>query len=225
MASKEAFKIQRKILGLILQRARLKAGKSLKECAQVLYISPRTLSQIEQGRKDISLPQLEVLAGFLNVPLSRLWTDELEENNASEFHPPPEEAFVLRRKVIGILLREAREKAGKTLKESAAAIGISPRRLSAYENGKKDIPVVELEALARFYGVETEFFLQEPLVPLDDREKLEREIRAFRQLPPEIREFITKPSNILYLKSAMCLSEMSAEELRKFAETLLDITL
>lgn len=53
--------------------------------------------------------------------------------------------ILLRNKVLGALLRQARNQAGKSLKEMAALIGTNPGRLSAYERGLKAITIPELE--------------------------------------------------------------------------------
>ena len=52
---------------------------------------------------------------------------------------------LLRNKVLGAMLRQARNKSGKSLKEMAALIGTNPGRLSAYERGLKSISIPELE--------------------------------------------------------------------------------
>jgi hypothetical protein len=39
-----------------------------------------------------------------------------------------------------------------------------------------------------------------------------------------VREFVLKPTNSLYLRIAMLLSDLKADHLRSIAETLLDIT-
>jgi hypothetical protein len=44
------------------------------------------------------------------------------------------------------------------------------------------------------------------------------------QLPNETQEFVIQPINQPYLKIAQRLSEMSVEELRSVAESLLEIT-
>ncbi len=215
-------KLKRKILGVVIRKARKRAGKTIKECAQALGISPRSFASIEKGARDLSLPQLEILARFLGISPRKLWNGEVPDLD-SELKLPSEEAVKVRDKIIGLLLKEAREEAGKSLKESAKAIGVSTRTLKAYEMGQKPVPLIHLEALADFYGVEKEHFLQQSLFG-DEELSLEEEYKRFRELPPEIRKFVIKPANVLYLRSAMALSRMSADEIRRLAESLLDIT-
>ncbi len=56
--------------------------------------------------------------------------------------------LVLRNRILGLLIRSKREAAHRTRKECAAALGISVRRLAAYESGERLISLPELEALA-----------------------------------------------------------------------------
>ncbi len=86
MPEVDAVTLRRKILGVLLQGARLKVGRTKKECAQALGIRPSLITAYEEGRKDISLPELEVLAYFLGVPLMHFWSDG---DAAIEAVPPP----------------------------------------------------------------------------------------------------------------------------------------
>jgi|GEM_PF-4832965 len=62
MQIQEAMALRSKITGVLLKNARTRAGKSQKDCAKILGCSPRTISDYEYGRRDISLPELEALA-------------------------------------------------------------------------------------------------------------------------------------------------------------------
>jgi len=223
MQVQEAMTLRSKILGVLIREARQRARKTLKECAAALGCSPYTLSQIEHGRSPVSLPQLEVLAYILGVPLEYfLHNGQLPEEPAPPV--PLAEVMALRRRIIGALLRQARLQAGKTQSECAELLGCSVSRISQYEFGQRDIPLPALEVLADFLEVPLEYFLDEqsPLVPPRERER--RDWERFSQLPPEVRDFILRPANILYLRIAMKLSALSAEALRAIAEELLEIT-
>ena len=50
------------------------------------------------------------------------------------------------------------------------------------------------------------------------------ELERMTQLPEDVREFMLQPGNLLYVRVAMQLSDLSAEALRNVAEGLLDIT-
>ena len=53
----------------------------------------------------------------------------------------------LRTKMLGAVLRQARTTAGRTLKETAAMIGVSSAVLASYERGSRGISLQELELL------------------------------------------------------------------------------
>ncbi len=216
---KEALVLRSKILGILLRKARTKAGKSQKECAQALNCSPHTISQYERGRKDISLPELEVLAYLFNVPLTHFWDEEAAFEEEEKKMPPPEK-MTIRRKIIGVMLRQARLEAGLTQKECARALHCPASRISQYEHGERALPLSELEVLAALCQVPITDFLDDQLFPPDQAHDLERLV----ELPPDVKDFVLEPLNLPYIKAAMRLSKVTVETLREFADHLLDIT-
>jgi len=224
MLTKDVRTLRNKIIGVLLRDARLRAGKTLQDCAAVLDCSPGTVTQFELGRKPLSLPQLEILAYFLDVPLSYFLGDE--GLPAEEQQPLPSFADIMdaRRRIIGVLLRQRRLEAGNSQKECAELLGCSTNRISQYEFGQRDVSIPELEALANFLSIPLERFFDETAATLTRHWQAKQEVERFMQLPPELRKFVTEPTNVLYLQVAMRLSDASAETLRRIAESLLDIT-
>lgn len=221
----DALTMRAKILGVLLKDARLAAGKSIKECADVLGVPVSAYTAYELGHKSPSLPELEIIAYFLDTPLSHFWGShvltEAEKNDASQL--PKDELTGLRDRIIGAQLRKARTNARIKLKELAGDIGVSSGRLSAYEFGEKPIPLPELEAIVARLGLSLEDLL-ETKGPVGEWESTRRAFERFQTLPPELREFFTQPVNENYLRLAQRLSQLSAEKLRGVAEALLDIT-
>jgi transcriptional regulator with XRE-family HTH domain len=72
-----------------------------------------------------------------------------------------QQEVLLRNKVLGAMLRQARNKSGKSLKEMAALIGTNPGRLSAYERGLKSISIPELELFSYQLRIPIRSFLGE----------------------------------------------------------------
>jgi transcriptional regulator with XRE-family HTH domain len=221
----EARAMRAKILGVLLKDARLAAGKSLKDCADVLHGPVSTYTAYELGHKSPSLPELEILAFFLDTPLSHFWgsrvLSEAEKNDPAQL--PKDEITRLRDRIIGAQLRQARTNAKIKLKELAGEIGISSGRLSAYEFGEKTIPLPELEAIVARLGLSIEDLL-ETQGPVGEWESTRRAFERFQKLPPDLREFFTKPANENYLRLAHRLSQLASDKLRGVAEALLDIT-
>jgi transcriptional regulator with XRE-family HTH domain len=216
--------LRRKILGVKIRHARSRAGLSLKDVGQALGISAELVSDIEFGRRDVSLPQLEVMGLIFGVPLIYFWSADVIDEPNLDF--PAQEAIALRQRIIGALLRQARTEAGRSQEELATLLGVPTSRIPSYEFGKTEIPLLELEVLAENLNVSLNYFMDQGINENESSgpdAKLD-EVAYFSQLPVEIREFLANPANLLYINIAMKLSELSADTLRTLAEGLLEVT-
>ncbi|MGH2592387.1 MAG: helix-turn-helix domain-containing protein [Anaerolineae bacterium] len=221
----DALMIRRKIIGVLLQGARLRSGKSKKECAEAIGVGVAAITQFEEGRKDIALPQLELLAYTLNVPVSTFFKDKDQDKLVSEEPALPiEQVMQLRQRIIGVLLRQARTEAGKSQKEIAEALGISARRIAQYEYGHRPAPVAELQQIADYLRLPITYFLDEGVGRVGQREQLQSQFERFSELPDDVRAFVSRYINLPYLRVAVRISDMDADRIRKIAEGLLDIT-
>jgi len=223
MPTTDTFAIRRKIIGVLLQGARLRAGRTKKECADAIGVTPAIISAYEQARRDISLPELELLAYYLHAPVLSFWEGE-DESLVLPETPPSAQMLALRNRIIGALLHELREQKGKTRQELAQAAECSPRRVSQYEQGQAPIPLVQLEAIAEALGVSVSHFLDEGVGAIGERELQDRQYEMFKTLPEDVRAFVALPASTPYLRVAMHLADMPAGTIRKLAEGLLDIT-
>lgn len=133
------------------------------------------------------------------------------------------EAMAIRRKIVGVLLRQARLEAGKTQKECAAWLGCPASRMSQYELGRTDIPFVELERLAALFQVPLTCFLPEGRSAEEMADDLPPDLAGFARLPEEMREFIAQPDNYPYLRVAFELRGLPAEALRNIAAALMTL--
>jgi transcriptional regulator with XRE-family HTH domain len=221
--AEERLALRNRIIGLLLRDAREQAEKTKRECAAALGVSTSTITAYEEGRKFISLPELEVLAYVLDVPISHFWEHDLELA-AEEGLLPLQEVLALRHRIVGALLRKARLEQGLSQKELAEVLGCSSARLSSYEYGKRPIPMAELELLAQHLRLPLEHFLDTQEGPVGEWHRLEEAWLRFRELPEEIQEFVSQPINVKYLEVAMKLDQMPVGSLRDIAEGLLDIT-
>jgi transcriptional regulator with XRE-family HTH domain len=221
--TKEELALRNRIGGLLLRDARERAERSKRECAAALGVSTGTITAYEEGRKPISLPELEVLAYVLDTPVTHFW--ERDPELAPEEGPLPlQEVLALRHRIVGALLRQARLEAGITQKELAGVVDCSVSRVSAYEYGERPIPLAELELLAQHLNLPLEYFLDNQDGPVGEWHQQQEAWCRFRELPEEIREFIIQPINVRYLEVAIKLAQMPAGGLRAIAEGLLDIT-
>jgi len=221
--AEEKLTLRNRIIGLLLRDAREQAEKSKRECAEALGVSTGVITAYEDGRKSISLPELEVLTYVLDTSVEHFW--EHDPQLATEEEPLPlQEVLALRHRIVGVLLRQARLETDLSQKELAEVLGCSTSRISSYEYGKRPVPLAELELLAQCLDRPMEYFLDNQDGPVGEWHRREESIRYFCELPEEVQEFISRPVNIKYLEVAMRLAEMPAGGLRDIAEGLLDIT-
>jgi len=225
VVSPEEKLIRNKITGVLLRTARLRAQKSVDQCAAALSCDPAFIVRAEEGQDGLTLPQLESLAEILEVPLKGLLGKE--ELPATPPLPKPlylQNKMGLRRKIIGVMLRQARLNSEYTLEEMAAQVGCEPDALARIELGQEPITLADLQSLAKTLGLSIETFVSEasPSAPAPDR--AEAPPADLRHLSPELRTFVQEPINTAYLQIALNLSQMPADTLRQFASGLLEIT-
>lgn len=220
-----AITLRTKKLGVLLQDARLAAGKSVEECAQTIGVSVTVFEAYEYGESSPSLPELEVLAYYLDVPMDHFWgMKAISENNSKNGEIDLLRLVGLRQRIIGTLLRQARTNANLDLETVADEMGLTASQLDAYEMGEAPIPLPVLESMGAYLDHPIKEF-QDQKGPLGSKMAEQLAVQSFLDLPPELQAFICKPVNQPYLELAVRLSEMSVEKLRAVAEGLLEITL
>jgi transcriptional regulator with XRE-family HTH domain len=222
MTDLQSLSLRSKMLGAMLREARLDSGKSIRESAELLGISPSTLSSYEHGRKAISLPELEVLAYTFDVPAKAFWSqgvpvvDDRPALDAAR-------AIPLRNRVIGALLRLHRQEAELTQVELAERTGLPASRISAYERSKRSVPLPELEVLAASLGHQVDDY-RDMDGPIGRWAKHNQAFLAFAELPPDIQAFVSDPGHRRFLELALNLSQLPADRLRSISRALQDVT-
>ncbi len=88
--------------------------------------------------------------------------------------PGPNSPQSLRNKMLGVILKDAREASHQTVREAAESLGMTASMLSAFETGRRAITLPELEALAYTYDVPIRHFLHNAqFLTEDTREKID----------------------------------------------------
>lgn len=225
MDIKTQITIRSKKLGVLIRDARIASRRSIKECADAIGINAGVFRAYEEGRKAPSLPELETLVYYLDLPIGHFWSKETKSNS-----PLPIESLDLpkllsvRQRKIGALLRQERMNTSISIRNLAHETGISGARIKAFELGERPIPLPELEALVTSLGGRIETFFDHN-GPIGQWLSDEEAIQHFLELPDDLRQFVSMPVNRPYLELALKLSSMSRDKLRSVAEDLLDITL
>lgn len=220
-----AITIRMKKLGVLIRNARRESGRSPEKCGQAIRTSPDDFEAYEMGEKAPSLPEIEALAFFLNLPLEYfLGQENLAMADLGGAVQDLERMTALRNRMIGAKLRQARSQADLSLEELAEHTGIPDDKLGSYEFGEQPIPLPELEALARTLDRPIADFLDNR-GPIGEWRRQLRLLKEITGLPAELQDFVSKPVNRPYLEIAQRLSQMSVDKLRAVAEGLLEITL
>lgn len=223
MADKQAMILRRKMLGALIRDARQESGKTLRDASELIGSSSAKFSSFEKGKRSVSLPELEVLAFQLGVPLAKF----IAGGSSKVGEKPiinPSLVISLRQKLIGAMLRSHRQEAGISMKELAQRAGIPASRVSANERGERAVPFQELEDLLQVLGHSITKYLNKE-GPVGEWHIDQESFEVFKALPPDLRKFLGETDNERYLRLAKRMSEISVEKLRNLAESLLDITL
>jgi transcriptional regulator with XRE-family HTH domain len=220
----ELYLLRARILGVLIRDARLAADASIEACAMHVGVNVDTFSRWEFGKSMPALPQLELLAYHLNVPISHFWGTETLEHQTTQKSVDPDEYITLRGRLIGALLRAAREQNNLTPEQLADETGIQPAHITAYELGQRPIPVPILVTLAQALKVNLSYFLEDGS-RVSQFLTLQEDLKYLAEMPDEMRHFVASPVNQAYIDLAMKLARMSSSELRSVAEAILEITL
>jgi len=217
--------IREKKLGLLIRDARMAERRSIKECADAIGIKPGLFRAYEEGRRALSLPELETLVFYLKLPITQFWGSETHSDSPSLSESLDTARLIaLRQRMIGALIRQERNNTNVSIRHLSEKTGVSQSHLKAYELGERAIPVPELEVILTAMGSRIETFFDQS-GPVGQWMNSQRALQKFLDLSPEVQDFVCQPVNRPYLELAMKLSDMSREKLRSVAEGLLDITL
>ena len=224
MDTKTQITIRTKKLGVLIRDARLSARRSVQECAKTIGVRKSIFRSYEEGVRSPSLPELEALTYYLDLPLDQFWSKQAKSSSASPIQNIDlSRLLALRQRKIGALLRQQRMNASISIRNLAVKTGIAGSRIKAYELGESPVPLPELEVLVSTLGGNIETFFDRN-GPIGSWMQSEETVQEFLQLPLDLRQFVAAPVNRPYLELAMKLSSMSRDKLRSVAENILDIT-
>jgi transcriptional regulator with XRE-family HTH domain len=225
MDTKSQITIRSKKLGVLIRDARLTARRTVHECAEAIGIRKSVFREYEEGLRSPSLPELEILVYFLDLPIDHFWSNQsISESISRSEKLDLQKLLTVRQRKIGALLRQERMKSSISIRNLSHQTGIASSRIKAYELGERAIPLPELELLVRTLGGRIESFFDRH-GPVGQWMISEEAVQQFLEMPVEMRQFVALPVNRPYLQLAMKLSNMSRDKLRSVAEDLLDITL
>src|SRR5258708_36119473 len=109
-----------------MRDARLSHGSTEAELAAAMSVSEDQVRDWEFGREAPSLPQLEMVAYYLGVPVSHFWNTKTISSEQDERRVPEEQYHSLRDRVIGAKLTLARQESKLSREGLASVTGLTP---------------------------------------------------------------------------------------------------
>ncbi len=219
MSENQALQLRAKKLGVLLRDARLSSGKSMKDLGAAIGISASTLGAIERGESSPSLPELEVLAYALGVPLAHFWSERLVSVAGALDGLDTQRLLVLRQRSVSTLLRQARAASGLSQKDVSDRTGISTSRIRRFESGETPVPLPELEHLVAALGVPLDGFM-DAHGPIGEWHLAQRAQHNLSSLPADLQDFVADNENRVYLELAQRLRSVSREKLQALRDAL-----
>ena len=218
--------LKAKKIGLFIRQARQNKHRSAEECAGWLNMDINDFQAIENGAASPSLPQLESLAFFLDVPFDFIFKgSDTEQNPDNAFSTEINDQLVtLRNRVIAATIKQQRVENGFSLDQLAQASSLSVDQLTGFETGVTPCPITDLEKIIDALGLSLDAFFTTsgPFAHGEETKTAPKTVSM--DLPEDIQEFLSKPVNKPYIELAMRLSQMEANKLRSIAASLLEIT-
>jgi len=219
----ESYRIRARMIGVLIHDARLNAERSIEECADLLRITPQDMQAWEFGDTTPSLPQIELLAFYLGVPVSHFWGTDTLEAKYGRHSDIQSEYVALRTRMIGAMMRQARDELSLSLDTVSEESAIPADLLAQYEMGELPVPMHELSVLSSILKKNTSYFL-ETSGYIGEWLQMREEWKHFLELPDEKRQFAANPRNIGFIEIAIMFSKMPVEDLRQVGASILDIT-
>jgi transcriptional regulator with XRE-family HTH domain len=221
--------IKARKLGVLLRDARQARGRNMIECAQAIGASTQTYEAYEYGQQSPSLPELELLAYYLDVPLEHFLQQatllgEGQQNRVEQIS----ELLQLRQRAIGALMRKTRLEAGMTLEAIADKTGIPSEEMNDYELGERPIDLPRLQLISAALERSIQEF-KDKRGPVGRWMAQQQAQKEFTSLPADLQIFVSNPESRPFLEvaqrlSQLSLNQLSLNQLRIVADTLQTIT-
>ena len=212
----EARRIRGRLLGVLIRKWRLAADRSITECANFMGAEPQLIESWEYGESEPSLPQLELLSQFLNG------RDFIPTGAHSAEREAQAEYILLRQRLIGALLRAARESSDQPVEELSETVGLAAAQLTNLEFGEEKITVSDLTALAQALGLDMNYFAALPQ-NLPIRSQSGSLPIAPADSGSEWREFAAESDNLPFIRLAMAFQHIARADLHRIADALFAI--
>lgn len=213
----EARSVRGRILGVLIRKWRIQAECSPTECAEFMRAAPQMIEAWEYGYSVPCWPQLELLSLYFNGRTANSRDSALAKDNAARL-----EYLLLRQRLIGALLRTARETIGWSIDELGERIGLEADAVKRFELGEERIPVSDLAALAQSLKRDLAYFTALPQAPphsLSWKSTGDSSLES----NTELSQFATQSENRAFIELAMAFKHIGPDDLHRIADALFAI--
>lgn len=212
----EARSVRGRILGVLIRKWRIEAERTPIECAEFIRAEPQLIDAWEYGDSVPCWPQLELLSLYFNGRTANSRDRAVTTENAARI-----EYLLLRQRLIGALLRAAREMIGWSTDELSERVGLEADLIRRFELGEEKIPVSDLAALAQFLKRDLAYFTALPQAPNSFPADWTSKLPA--ETPTDLRQFATQSENRAFIKLAMAFKHIEPDDLHRIADALFAI--
>ena len=213
----EARSLRGRILGVLIRKWRIQAERSPSECAEFMRAAPQMIEAWEYGDSVPSWPQLELLSLYFNGRAANARDGAVTRDNEAQI-----EYLLLRRRLIGALLRAARESVGWSIDELSARSSLEAEIIKRFELGEEMIPVSDLAALAQSLKRDLAYFTALPPAPPGSL-ATDETAEPTAETHNDMRQFAKQSENRAFIKLAMAFKHIEQDDLHRIADALFAI--
>jgi len=149
-----------------IKQVRTRKQQSIHNCAMILDISKVNYLKFENGEKPLSLPEIELLATYLGIPLQNLFDEGPVKDDSliilqDEVQPQYRN---LRQKMIRAKMNAEKANKGLSLEDLHQETGIPLESLKFYENGDLPIPIHHLIKISKVLSLPMDAFFNQEIM-------------------------------------------------------------
>lgn len=149
-----------------IKQVRTRKQQSIHNCAMILDISKVNYLKFENGEKPLSLPEIELLAIYLGIPLQNLFDEGPVKDDSliilqDEVQP---QYRILRQKMIRAKMNAEKANQELSIQDLHQETGIPLESLKFYENGDLPIPIHHLIKISKVLSLPMDAFFNQEIM-------------------------------------------------------------
>lgn len=206
-----------------IKQVRTRKQQSIHNCAMILDISKVNYLKFENGEKPLSLPEIELLATYLGIPLQNLFDEGPVKDDSliilkDEVQPLYRN---LRQKMIRAKMNAEKAKKGLSIEDLHQETGIPLESLKFYENGDLPIPIHHLIKISKVLSLPMDAFFNQDIIA-ESSTSQQKSQRNWQQEYPESKAEERISAGEAHSPLEIAISMLPIEDQAAMAKTLLE---